>query len=199
MAQSLTPRKYQKRQNSSLFSYTYKAQGLPIRHLVLDECQAIKNEQSLTHKAIKSLHYSTLAALSGNFIANKWYDLFSLVSVMPGGNPFEKRGHYHRVFAKPVNRFSDPTPTRINRLVKYLTGFTVARPSINLRLPGLTVEWYGFNLETKDTLVRFWLLEVFTGGSCFTSPTRMTCFLSVMFREQHRMAPGLEQPSSLLF
>lgn len=94
-------------------------------------------------------------------MANKCYDLFGLVSVMPGGNPFEKRGDFHRVFANPFNLFSDPIPARINRLFNYLMGFTVRTPSSILRIPGLTARSYGFVLETRDMLMVLYYTKLF--------------------------------------
>lgn len=139
----------------------YQARNQPIRHLVLDECQAIKKEQSMTHKAVKALHYSILAALSRRFIANKWYDLYGVLAMMPAGNPFAKRSDFHRVFANPFNRFADPPPTRVSHLVKCMMGFAVARPSSILHLPGLSKQTYGFDLETADMLMVLFYTKIF--------------------------------------
>lgn len=53
------------------------------------------------------------------------------------------------MFGKERNRFGDPPPVRLNRLVKFLMAMTIARPSGILALPGLQVGSHVFSLDIQ--------------------------------------------------
>ena len=160
-AESEYPRRLQKRVNLSLLSDVYRALDLPIRHVVLDECQYAKNDLSSTHKAIKALHFEALAALSGTFVANKWYDLYGILHLMPGENPFETRRDFHRVFGNQWVKYHDPPPTRLDRLIKTLLAMTIARPSTILHLPELKLSTKLFHLDPQDSNMVLYFTKLF--------------------------------------
>lgn len=161
-AEAQFSRRLQRRVNLSLYSDVYRARNLPIRHLILDEVQFAKNDRSQTHKAVKALPYARLGALSGTFVANKWSDLFGILHLMPGENPFNTARDFHRVYGNPHNKFSEPTQTRLNRLIKTLQALTIARPSSILDLPGLHVSTFDFHLNSlKDIDMVLYLTKLF--------------------------------------
>ncbi len=135
---------------NALFSHVYKEFGFPIRHLVLDEAQYAKNVLTKTYDAIRHLHYERIMLLSGTFLANKWYDIFGFVSLIPG-HPFQDFHQFMKTFAHREENgyYSSPSVSKRNRLVKFLMSFTVSRPVSVLNLPPLTREYHDFQL-TED-------------------------------------------------
>ncbi|KAL8773770.1 MAG: hypothetical protein Q9209_001538 [Squamulea sp. 1 TL-2023] len=73
-AKASFPPRFHQRQNLSLLLDIYQVCQRPIEHLVLGECQYVRNDQAKTHKAIKCRDYRKLTVFSGTIIANKWYE-----------------------------------------------------------------------------------------------------------------------------
>ncbi|KAI4106552.1 MAG: hypothetical protein LQ339_003012 [Xanthoria mediterranea] len=131
---------------SPLFSEIYRKLGMPIRHLILDQVQFVKNADTVTHKAIKALHYSRIGMLSGTLFSNRWTDIFGPINAIPG-HPIATFSDFMRIFGtKYSEKQLDPSPTKQARLFKFLMAFTVARPSSLVKLKGLTVYNVSFNL-----------------------------------------------------
>lgn len=57
---------------------------LPIKRLVLDECQRLNKRDGARHIALKALFYEAVIMLSGTFIHNKWQDISGLVDFVSG-------------------------------------------------------------------------------------------------------------------
>lgn len=136
---------------SALFSHVYKELGLPIRHLVLDEAQIAKNVSTKTYKAVRHLYYDRIMLLSGTFLANRWYDIFGFVSLIPG-HPFDDFQQFMRTFARKEQSgyYSSPSVSKRNRLLKFLMVFTISRPVSVLNLPPLSREYHDFKLTDDE-------------------------------------------------
>lgn len=123
---------------------------LPFKHVILDEVQMAKNSDSLTHKAILCLYYQSVVMLSGTFVANTWLDSFSPIHFIPG-HPFTSLDEFVRVFGnKQGEKIVPPVPTRKDRLVKFLMGFTVMRPRTCLEIPELNKHVWRFSLNDSE-------------------------------------------------
>ena len=140
-----------KRHVNCLFSQVYRLLSLPIKHLVLDEAQAAKNPESITHEAIRHLYYDAIFLVSGTFISNIWYGIYGFVSLLPG-HPFKEREDFTRVFGrrKPGQIYLDPSPSKRNRLVKFLQAFVVSRPATLLQLEEIERATCSFRLSDRD-------------------------------------------------
>ena len=139
-----------KRPILSLLSAIYRIFKLPFKHVILDEVQMAKNSDSLTHKAISCLFYQSVVMLSGTFIANTWLDSFSPIHFIPG-HPFTSLGEFVRVFgSKQGEKIVPPVPTRKDRLVKFLMGFTVMRPKTYLEIPESNRHVWRFFLNDSE-------------------------------------------------
>ena len=57
-------------QDCLFFSELYSILDPPIRHLILDEAQYMKNWETATHQSIKALHYAKLLAVTGTPFQN---------------------------------------------------------------------------------------------------------------------------------
>jgi len=136
---------------NALFSHVYKELDFPIRHLVLDEAQFAKNVVTKTYNAVRHLHYERILLLSGTFLANRWYDIFGFVSLIPG-HPFNDFQQFMKTFARKEDSgyYSCPSVSKRNRLVKFLMGFTISRPVSVLNLPSINREYHDFQLPPDD-------------------------------------------------
>ncbi|KAL8796628.1 MAG: hypothetical protein Q9195_001018 [Heterodermia aff. obscurata] len=150
-----------KRQTLSLISPVFNIMEISIGHLILDESQFVKNDRCQTHLAIKSLQYQKLAALSGTFVANRWYDIYGTWSLVPGENPFVSRSDFHRIFGNPYHSGPEPSNHRLDRLIKALMPLVIARPSSILNLKGLDTSVYHFSLDQADIEMVVYFTKLF--------------------------------------
>ena len=136
---------------NALFSHVYEELNLPIRHLILDEAQFAKNVTTKTYNAVRHLRYERVLLLSGTFLANRWHDIFGLVSLIPG-HPFDNYQQFMKTFAhKEANGYySSPSVSKRNRLIKFLMSFTVSRPVSVLNLPSINRNYYDFQLTDDE-------------------------------------------------
>ena len=136
---------------NALYSHVYHEVHVPIRHLVLDEAQFAKNITTRTYDAVRHLTYDRILLLSGTFLANRWHDLFALISLIPG-HPFQDYEQFLKTFAHKEDSgyYSTPSVSKRNRLVKFLMGFTISRPVSVLSLPPIKREFYDFVLTADE-------------------------------------------------
>lgn len=135
-AEATTKVRSQKRPKLSLFSELYSIKNMPIRHLILDEAQYVKNWDTATHQAIKALDYLKFLAVTGTPIANRWWDIYGIIDFMKA-HPFHTYADFIRVCGDSYSRRADPPPSKLPRLVKFLMEVTISRPATLLELPGL--------------------------------------------------------------
>lgn len=135
-----------KRTTLPLFSDLYKILDRPIAHLVLDECQFIKNWNTGRYKAIKALVFDKLIGLTNTPFANRWWDIYTFISLYKD-QPFPTPEDFFRIFGDPYAARGDVLPSRAGRLVKFMMEFTIARPNTILGLPGLQKIRWPFALE----------------------------------------------------
>ncbi len=92
-----------------LMQRDYEAyEGMVFETLILDEAQAIKNEQAKTTKAIRTVEAKSRFALSGTPIENRLDELFSMVqTILPGlfGTKKQFRERSHEELAKRIRPF----------------------------------------------------------------------------------------------
>jgi SNF2 family DNA or RNA helicase len=140
-----------RRHVNALFSTVHRELGIPIRHLILDEAQYVKNPTGRTHKAIKALYYARVFLLSGTFLPNKWYDIFGLIDFLPG-HAFETRKQFMKAFARKdaSGAYCEPSRSKRNRLVKFLQAIVVSRPATLMKLKGMKKQYYDFKLNDDD-------------------------------------------------
>ena len=161
VADSTYPALVKRRQTLSLLSPIYRLMDVSIGHLILDEGQFVKNDKSQTHLAVKALRYQKLAVLSGTFVANRWYDIYGMWSLVPGENPFTLRSDFHRIFGNSYNAQLDPPPHRVDRLIKAMMPLVVARPSSILDLKGLDISVHQFSLDRADMEMVVYFTKLF--------------------------------------
>lgn len=140
-----------RRHINSLFSPVYRQLRLPIRHLVLDEAQYVKNPESSTNEGIRNLYYESVLMLTGTFVPNRWYDIYGLVRLLDG-HAFKEQTAFIRAFGGSIQGegFADPTASKEHRLVKFLQAFIVSRPVTLLELQPLVKEEFLFELANED-------------------------------------------------
>ena len=148
-AEKTTNLRFQKRPRLSLFSDLYTILGLPIRHLILDEAQYIKNWETGIHKAIKGLVYTKFLAITGTPITNRWWDVYGIISLMKD-TPLPTPGDFWRVFGNQYHRRGEPPPSKLPRLIKFLMMMTVSRPASLMELPGLEIKEQPLELKAMD-------------------------------------------------
>jgi hypothetical protein len=69
-----------KRVTTALHSEMWRLLNLPIKCLVLDEVQRVKNHTRRRHAAVQNLFYHLVLLLSRTFLDNKWLDVYRLLS-----------------------------------------------------------------------------------------------------------------------
>ncbi|ADC50454.1 helicase Snf2 family [Alkalihalophilus pseudofirmus OF4] len=85
-----------------------KYEGITFDTMVLDEAQAIKNEQAKTTKAVRAIKASSRFALSGTPIENRIDELYTLMqTILPGllGTKKQFRERSHEEIAKRIRPF----------------------------------------------------------------------------------------------
>lgn len=84
---------------------------------VLDEVQSIKNRDTATHAALRSIRARVAVGLTGTPVENSVEELRTLVDfVLPGYLPAE--AEFRRSFARPIERGDDEARGRLARLVR---------------------------------------------------------------------------------
>lgn len=80
-----------------LHSELYHGLDKPISVLIVDESQDTKNTNTLIAAALRSLKPLVTFCLSGTLIFNRWKDIYSQISLLPGC-PFVSLKHFKVVF-----------------------------------------------------------------------------------------------------
>lgn len=139
-----------KRPHSALFSELWKRINMPIKRLVLDEAQRVKNANGARHTAAAALFYRAVLLMSGTFLDNQWYDVGGLVQFLKG-HPFKTTKIFRTAFSdRDYQGVEHVREHKIRLLQKFLMAFVIARPSSLLRLKGITRHCVRFNLDPAD-------------------------------------------------
>lgn len=134
-----------------LASPWYSHQGMEHASVILDEGHMAKSQTGKIHEAIRRIPKKSLFILTGSIVPNNVWDLFGIMHLFPGEHPFSTQERFRKTFAKKINNvYTEPSPSKLNRLVKYMMGFTVARPSSVLNLPGLVVQYHDITIDSRD-------------------------------------------------
>ena len=153
------PWKDRSRVIASLHSDAYSILGLKIKFLVLDEAHMYaKKFTSLTHKAIKALHYERCFVLSGTFVPDKWWEVFGMLDFLPKPHPFDTPAKFWRAFGSSSarGRLVAPTPTKRLRLIKFLQMCVVSRPATINELPPTQLAQISFPLSYREATMDTW-------------------------------------------
>ncbi|KAG8626905.1 hypothetical protein KVT40_005850 [Elsinoe batatas] len=130
----------------------YLGLDLPIQHLIVDEAQAAKNPASQLHQAVTDLFFDEVFLVSGTFMANRWYDVYGLISLIPG-HPFQDIRNFCTAFACLDNtgtKYSQtPSEAGKRRLIDFLQSIVVCRPGRVLDLDECLVSDYYFLMEAE--------------------------------------------------
>lgn len=127
--------------------------GLPIKRLILDECQKISKHDGKRLFACQKLYYRAAVLMSGTILSNAWHDIWGPLSML--------RGHPFGSFDVFMNRFRtksasgrllSPNARQIALLQTLLQAFTIARPALLLQLPGLEQHVVWCKLSNKDAV-----------------------------------------------
>jgi SNF2 family DNA or RNA helicase len=142
-----------RRPTSALQTNLWRILKLPIKRLILDESQRIKNYQGRKHLAALNLSYSACIMLSGTFLDNKWTDVYGLLPFLRG-HPFQTFKSFQKAFATYdyEGNFTDPEEHRIRLLQKLLLAIVIARPASLLNLSGCQKRRVGFILRDRDSI-----------------------------------------------
>jgi hypothetical protein len=75
--------------------------------------------------------------------------------VFPRPHPFNTTQRFSKAFAnlKQNGRFTEPTVSKQSRLVKYLMGFTLARPSAVMDMINMSVRYHDFVLDNNEASI----------------------------------------------
>jgi hypothetical protein len=159
---------------NALFSAIYRELKLPFRHVILDEGHLAKKIGGAIHEAIKALYKERLVILSGTFVSNRWWDLCGIFDLFPRPHPFSTTLRFSKAFADLQNgRFTEPTLSKQNRLVKYLMGFTLARPSVVMDMVNMKVRYHDFVLDDNEASVSAgWALKFALALKWKSGPSR---------------------------
>lgn len=141
---------------ASLFSQLYKDYRLPFKHVAFDEAQWGRDTEGITHQAVKALYRCCTLLISGTFIANRWFDVYHFLDLLPG-HPFKDNKAFDRAFSKDRAR---PPKTQFDNLIRFMMAFTVARPNSVLNLKGATIQHVDFALDDdEEREVTFWIMK----------------------------------------
>lgn len=90
----------------SMLSSITELKSLQFHYIILDEAQAIKNPQSLRHKALCQLKAWNRFSLSGTPIENNTFDIYAQFSFL---NPllFGNKQHFQENYSTPIDKFQD--------------------------------------------------------------------------------------------
>lgn len=101
-----------------------KLREVEFRVLVVDEAHNLKNPSALHSKKIKSLRFTSAAALTGTPIENRLMDLWAVFSIIEPA-VFGTRKEFAERFAEPIEARSDKAA--LGRLKKVLAPFMLRR------------------------------------------------------------------------
>lgn len=143
--------KWMHRFSTALHTDLYRDVGRPIKLIMLDEVQLIKNEHRATAKALHAIDAVYRLPISGTILVNRWLDAFGSLSCLRN-HPFDTRKKFSRAFADGADgrSIADPSPTKENRFVKLLLGMVVCRPRSLLELPPITISDKYFWILERD-------------------------------------------------
>ncbi|KAK0315416.1 hypothetical protein LTR01_000714 [Friedmanniomyces endolithicus] len=154
---------FKSRQTNSLHSGIYLQLGRPIRCMILDGCHLIKNERSLTYKALKNIHARFVFVLTDALLENRWMDAFGPVSFLKN-HPFDTRAKFCKAFSRADLNVAnaEPSPSKENRLVKFLQGVVIARPASVLKLDSLVMHEVEFAIaDPALVMVVVYVMKLF--------------------------------------
>jgi hypothetical protein len=159
---------------SALFSTIYRELKLPFRHVILDEGHLAKKVGGAIHEAIKALYKERLVVRSGTFVSNRWWDLCGIFDLFPRPHPFNTTQRFSKAFANLQNgKFLEPTVSKQNRLVQYLMGLTLARPSAVMDMINMSVRYHDFVLDDNEAFVTAgWALKFALALKWTSGPSR---------------------------
>jgi len=139
-----------RRPQSALFSDLWRKVRMPIKRLVLDEAQRVKNVKGARHIAAAALFYEAVLLLSGTFLDNQWYDVGGLIQFLRG-HPFTTTKIFRTAFSdRDYQGVELVREHKIRLLQKFLMAFVIARPSSLLNLKGINRHYVLFNLSPSD-------------------------------------------------
>lgn len=141
----------------ALHSSYWISLGLPIKRLILDECQKIKNEEGMRHVAVKHLYFHSCILVSGTILDNTSLDCAALIVSFVRGHPFYSTKYFTERFTTRERETYDlpmqgpsMSQTNVAQLARFLNGFMIARPSTVLHLEGLKAYSVEFDLNQKE-------------------------------------------------
>lgn len=124
--------------------------------MILDEVHYIKNHESHSNEAILALPVKRAYGLSGTILPNQWYDSYGIMRILKN-HPFTDEDIFMKTFGSSVSKKDeknrqktivvDPTPLKVNRLVKFLLGKVIRRDPDLLRLPHIMISDIEFELN----------------------------------------------------
>ncbi|KAH8692962.1 P-loop containing nucleoside triphosphate hydrolase protein [Talaromyces proteolyticus] len=129
----------------------WKLLDLPVKRMVLDECQTIKREEGRFFQAVRSVYRRGTILLSGTILSNRWFDVANPIAML-SGHPFDTRSKFMNALAVTtkntrVNAYGEPDIVSIQRL---MLAFTFARPSSCLLMPGAVMNDATFELTAEE-------------------------------------------------
>lgn len=71
------------RASSALYYRLWVTLNLPIKRVVFDECQRVKNAYGARHKAMRELFHHSVILMFGTIVDNNWPDLAALFLYLP--------------------------------------------------------------------------------------------------------------------
>ncbi|PNS16785.1 hypothetical protein CAC42_4749 [Sphaceloma murrayae] len=140
--------------NNCLFSEYYHQISLPIQHVIIDEAHVVKKPNGNTHAAVKNLYFDEIFLLTGTFLPNRWYNVFGLMTLIPG-HPFRSIKNFCEAFASKDG--TGRTYARLpqeggrSRLIKFLRCMVVARPGALLELEAIRIQNFYFCIDDKTS------------------------------------------------
>lgn len=122
--------------------------NVPIKRLVLDECQVVNKRNGIRHWALKQLLYDAVIILSGTPAYNRWHNFSGFVDFLQG-HPFKTHASFLRAFAYMDydGNYDNPDIEKMRLLQRFLQAITIARPADILKLKGCTRSRCNFKLR----------------------------------------------------
>jgi Helicase conserved C-terminal domain len=134
-----------------LFSQFWKVTNLPLKRLILDECQAYKKAHGKRFQSVQALYRRATVSLSGTVMNNRWFDVANPIAML-SGHPFDTWEKFMNAFtiATRKTRTTDYDEPDVVSLQRFLLGITVARPSSCLEMRGMQLIDASFTLTTVE-------------------------------------------------
>jgi len=124
-------------------------------YLILDEANAVRNDDTLIHNALLQLRdrYDTCILMSGTPIDNNWMDAFGFLQFV-NGHQLSRQSDFLRLFAeedaRKPGRVMPPRSTKFLRFMHLFMSYAFRRPKDMAPLPSLHVTQCGFNLNEQE-------------------------------------------------